>query len=67
MTSKLERTSSQLKTKTCRPNVEPKALTDSVLPVPAGPYLTHQRDDQQIVHSQETDRISTKAHVHSLC
>lgn len=31
-------TSSQLKTRTCRPNSAPSALTDSVLPVPAGPY-----------------------------
>jgi hypothetical protein len=31
-------TSSQLKTRTCRPSREPSALTDSVLPVPAGPY-----------------------------
>ena len=30
--------SSQLKTSTCRPNALPSALTDSVLPVPAGPY-----------------------------
>lgn len=31
-------TSSQLKTRTWRPNRPPRALTDSVLPVPAGPY-----------------------------
>eukprot|EP00962_Isochrysis_galbana_P019611 scaffold5708_cov107-Isochrysis_galbana.AAC.11 len=30
--------SSQLKTSTCRPKALPSALTDSVLPVPAGPY-----------------------------
>ena len=30
--------SSQLKTSTCRPKAPPSALTDSVLPVPAGPY-----------------------------
>ena len=30
--------SSQLNTSTCRPNAWPSALTDSVLPVPAGPY-----------------------------
>jgi hypothetical protein len=27
-----------LKTSTCLPNRPPRALTDSVLPVPAGPY-----------------------------
>ena len=31
-------TSSQLKTSTCLPNRPPRALIDSVLPVPAGPY-----------------------------
>ena len=31
-------TSSQLNTSTCLPNVDPSALTDSVFPVPAGPY-----------------------------
>ena len=30
--------SSQLNTSTCRPKALPSALTDSVLPVPAGPY-----------------------------
>ena len=30
--------SSQLNTKTYLPKVYPKAFTDSVLPVPAGPY-----------------------------
>ena len=31
-------TSSQLNTSTCRPKRPPRALTDSVFPVPAGPY-----------------------------
>ena len=31
-------TSSQLNTNTWRPSRDPSALTDSVLPVPAGPY-----------------------------
>ena len=38
MVKRLLLTSSQLKTRTCLPNRPPRAFTDSVFPVPAGPY-----------------------------